>query len=297
MPLLGHPCDTMDSTLTNKNIISHVKEIIEGHLYLDKDGDCYYGDIYADYRDKLSFDSIKKIVQSDNSMETFYDQFYVIECEDCEYSFILNTIRDHWDYPKYGNFEEHEDNIREWIHENVYFNFPYDHFLKQEVKVNIIVNTGDGNYDYTLNNFASYNSVPGEVINNKSSILWLVKQQGYSKTQLNNAVRKEEFDGSKFLKSVFQELINVTTHMNALAFFVKMTLKEFIDLKENPRKIILPANTSCGLYDPWNGAGSVLEIELDKEVVIPKRFAEPHIDGTRGYGIDEIYGMCGSFWG
>lgn len=42
---------------------------------------------------------------------------------------------------------------------------------------------------------------------NKSSILWLVKQQGYTKTQLNNAIRKQDFSNSKFLESIYEECI------------------------------------------------------------------------------------------
>ena len=294
MPLLGHPCEYMEATINQDAVIESIRNTIETYTCLEKQENGYVGEVYVDYRDKLSEENIKKIARSDSPMETFYDIFDGIE-DAHEYSYVSETIKDNWD-ESLGEYDVWDDLVREWVFENVYFDFPYEHFLKQDVKVNIIVNTGDGGYDFTLNNFASYNSTPGETINNKSSILWLVKQQGYSKTQLNNAVRKEDFSGSDFLKSVYQELVNVTTHMNALAFFVKMTLKEFIDLKENPDKVILPATTNCGLYDPWNGAGSVLEIKLEKEVVIPKKFAEPHIDGTRGYGITEIYGMCSSFW-
>jgi hypothetical protein len=84
--------------------------------------------------------------------------------------------------------------------------------------------------------------------------------------------------------------------MNALTFFTKMTLKEFIDYQENPTDLTISIEKNCGLYDPWNGAGSVLEIELEKPVKIPKKYIEMHIDGCRGYGVDEIYGMCSSFW-
>lgn len=84
--------------------------------------------------------------------------------------------------------------------------------------------------------------------------------------------------------------------MNALAFFVKMTLKQFIELRENPINIKLSKDTSCGLYDCWNGSGGTLELELENDVVIPKKYVEMHIDGTRGYGVDNIYGMSSSFW-
>lgn len=37
------------------------------------------------------------------------------------------------------------------LHDLVWFKLPEDHFLKQSFYVNIMVDTSDGNYDYTLN--------------------------------------------------------------------------------------------------------------------------------------------------
>ena len=105
--------------------------------------------------------------------------------------------------------------------------------------------------------------------------------------------------------------------MNALSFFVKLSLKEALELhelvndiqftkngyvkisdgKEATSEITLAKETACGLYDTWNGAGSMLEIKLEKDVVLPLKYidsASP--DGCRGYSISSIYGVCGSFW-
>jgi hypothetical protein len=219
--------------------------------------------------------------------------FWEWDWDSYEYQYIYDIIEKHWD-----NDEEYEANkylIIDWLNENISFNLPYDHYLDQSVLVDIIVNTGDGDYDYTLNNWLTWDAREEE-INDESSILWLVKQQGYTKEQLKNLIEEHEIYDSKFLKSIYQECENVTTHMNALAFFTKMTLKEYIELQENPSDLTLSERTSCGLYDCWNGAGGCLEIYLEKPVIIPKDFIEVHIDGCRGYGVNEIYGMCSSFW-
>lgn len=284
------------NSLDKEEMVNILKSIIEKETSLKMDeNNNYNGEMYVDYRDELSLDSIKKISRSDQPMEIFYDQFNT-DFDVYEYDELYKIIENNWDEEKYGWFDEHEDFIRDWVHDNVFFNFPYDHFLKQEVNVDILVDTGDGDYDYTLNNFASYNAIKNETINNESSILWLVNQQGYSKSQLNKAVRNREYDGSKFLNSVVTECENVTTHMNALAFFIKMTLGEFIQFIENKTSITLDTESSCGLYDLWGGAGSVLEIALDKPVTIPAKFIETHIDGARGYGVDDVYGMSNDFW-
>lgn len=282
--------------LSDEQLKSIVEDILDRETYMKKQEDGYFVcKIYADYRDELSDKAIKTIVQAKEPMETFYDMFSWFDTESEETFELLKTVEKHWDDSN-GSYEDYRNDVLEIINEIVLFEFPYDHYLNQDVNVNVLVNCGDGNYVYTLNNFASYNAVKNEVINNESSILWLLKQQGYSKRQLNNVVRKEEFYDSIFLKSVYEECINVSTHMNALAFFVRMTLKEYLEYLQSPTDIQLSKDSVCGLYDCWNGAGGPLSINLEKPVVIPQKYIQMHIDGCRGHGIASIYGVSNSFW-
>ena len=55
----------------------------------------------------------------------------------------------------------------------------------------------------------------------------------------------------------------------------------------------LSKDTECGLYDKWNGGGSVLEIALEKDVKIPLHFITS-IDTDEE--IQEVYGLCGDCW-
>lgn len=282
-----------------KNLEIILAAMIEKHMYLDKKGNHYEGDIYVDYQDKLHDDQVKEIMSADNKMEAFYEMLteYVWQCEEYEFTEMLDTFRLHWNEEEHGDFQEVRYDIIDWMNDYVSFNFPYDHYLDTSVNVNIIVDSGDGDYDYTLNNFASYNAVRDNLeIDDESSLLWLVEQQGYTREHLENAIESGEYLDSEVLKSVHNESMNVTSHMNALAFFVKMTIKEYMDLVEGKKDITVAVGTSCGLYDCWMGAGGTLEITLEKDVVIPYQYAEIHVDGTRGYGIDEIYGMCDDFW-
>jgi hypothetical protein len=287
-----------DTLLSNSQVEDVVKNILRKHCYLKEVNSRFESEIYVDYRDCVPEREIKKISQSENKMEAFYDFINETElsCTDYEEDYLLKEIERNWNEDEHGEYSDYSDIILEFIRENVDFNFPYDHFLNQDIKVNLLLDTGDGNYDYTLNNFSSYNAGKDEGISEESSILWLVQQQGYTKEQLLQAVIGE-FNGSKFLKSISTECANVTTHMNALTFFVSMTLKEFIGLEDNGYdNLVLGANSNCGLYDPWSGAGSCLEITLEKDVVIPAKFIQAHVDGCRGYGVDEIYGMNSGFW-
>lgn len=289
----------MTKNMTTEQFEEVMRGLVEMHFYYDKEIDgIYYTELVADYRDELDKKTIEEILQSNNPLDEFYSLVWeaYIDSDLSEYNYIFETIESNWDEEEYGAYDEHEDFIVEWIFEHIRFDIPYSHYLKQDVNVNIVVDVGDGNYDFSLNNFASYNAIKDESIDNNSSVLWLVKQQGYTKKDLSNAISKENFKDSKFLKSIFAELVNATTHMNALVFFVKMELGEFFKYLEEPYDLILPANINCGLVDFWQGAGSVLGIELEKEAKIPKEFVQVHVDGNRGYGLQDIYGINDGLW-
>ena len=283
-----------------KSIQEAVKTILREHMYLDEvENERFRYDIHADYSDALSENQKKIISQSDDKRATFYDSFSEVASDaiqSAEQNEILNIIEHHWDEETYGPYDEHEDEVEDYTREIIDIDFPYDHFLNEEVLVNIMVNTGDGNQDFVLNNLASYNTMDEEEIDEESSMLWLTREQGYTKAQLEKTIEDGESDNA-FLSSVLNECQNVTTHMNALTFFVRMTLRDFITLADSEDDLILSKDTACGLYDPWQGAGSVLGINLERDVVLPARYREPHIDGARGYGIDSIYGMMQRFWG
>lgn len=290
--------DNEEKVFTGAEVIGEIKRIIGKDMFMKQDEYGYYNkEIYVDYQDSLHDGNIKEIAKAENKMEAFYSTLdsYVTECVMYEEDEFMTTMRGGWDEDTFGEFYEYEDFVRDWMYDNVYFNFPYEHYLDDEVQVNLVIDTGDGNYDYTLNNFLSYNAQEEDYkeIEKESSILWLVKQQGYTEQDLIQAI--EEGTNSKFLKSVVQELENCTSHMNALTFFVSMTLKQFIEL-ESAEKISLDINAHVGLMDYWMGAGSVLEIELENPVVLDMKLVEPHIDGARGCGVDEVYGMFSDFW-
>ena len=103
--------------------------------------------------------------------------------------------------------------------------------------------------------------------------------------------------------------------MNTVTFLVEMTLKDlmelnrliklqerngrFFDARKNPYcgYIIIEKATETGLYDPWNGGGSVFEIELERDVKLPIKYIRSALpDGGDGYSIEGVYGMCGSAW-
>ena len=319
---------TVKEQLTEK-----IKQIIETKtcLHADEHGH-FYGEIYVDYRDELCDSTIRKLFDSRNPYESFYDfiDSGYMESEWSEHGEIMSLIKrelsaDEDDESAVAGdalFNEYESFINDWVCENVYFNFPYDHYLNQDVCIDVIVDTGDGNYDFTLNNFFNFYADRSEdrEISEKSSLVWLMKQQGYSMEQITAFIVSEDSKDSKFLESVLQESMNCSTSMAALTFFVKMTLKEAFELHgllsvgERGRtleeyraydakiaaregNIIFDKGTTCGLYDPWGGSGGCLEIDVENDVVLPLKYISSALpDGCRGYGANSIYGICSSFW-
>lgn len=296
----------MTNVLTVSQVEEIVKGIIEAHTYLDRVGEGFEGEIYVDYRDGLSESTIEEITSAGDMMEAFNEVLWGMEVEQGDYEFgeLLNTIKNNWDEEEHGELtDEIEDMVVDYVRDNVSFHLPTRHFVEQELLVNIMVDTGDGNYDYTLNNltnfYAEHDDEEGPEVDEESSLVWLARQQGYSKERLEEAIQAY-YNGdeikSKLLKSIVRESANTTTSMNALTFFVKMDLESYMDMMDNGKGVILSEGTSVGLYDPWNGAGGTLEIELENPVVIPANIIEAHIDGQRGYGVDSIYGMSSSHW-
>ena len=291
------------------------EEALNSVCFRDERGN-FYTEIYADYRDELDDRTLKKICDAENPRWTFYD--WLDEAyQDCVWNYenqVIKKVLEDEDIAEIASGLD-EDEVRDHLRNMFYVKLPEEHYLNQDILVDILVDTGDLNYDYTLNNFGPhYDARENEPIPEESSLLWLARQQGYTKTQLKQAMR-ERPAGKNFMQSMYDEINNVASHMNTLTFMVKMSLEEYFHLTDaivkerernksytmNGRKgrgwILLDKTTTTGLYDPWNGGGSLLEIHLDKDVRLPIRCIETaKHDGCRGYSIREIYCCCTSLW-
>jgi hypothetical protein len=272
------------NTLTKEEVVNKIRDYIKNNMYLNDEHDGEYSfDTYVDYDDEISTERLKKIFQDE----------------------ITTQIQKEFD-------EGYHDFIYEWVREHIHINFPFDEFLKRTVCVDITVDTGDANYDFTLNSFYE-----GK-INDLASTVWLSKQQGYSKTQLNKAYNEGDYSKNSFLESLVAEYVNECTGINALTFLVKMPLRQAIAILEAkkelektitkderycPKKIkdrkylVLDKDVNCGLIDFWNGSGSLLELKLEKDVKLPIKFVhEISPDSCYKWGFKNIYGCDDSFY-
>ena len=292
-----------------------IRDALSTVCWKDENG-VFYEEIYADYRDTLDDCTLKKICNDDHPREKLWellDEWY----RDCEWEYADNVIKRVLEDEDVTELIENldADEVRELIRDQFYIRYPEKHFLKEDVLVDLVIDTGDMNYDFTSNIIGGHYDASDDSIPEESSLLWLARQQGYKKSELKKALVERGKCESPLLKSIYVETANCSTHMNALVFLVKMTLEEYFNLrdaidKEKKRNesynlsertgrgcLVLSKDTTCGLYDSWNGSGSVLEIKLEKDVRLPFRcIASADHDGCHGYGIREIYGCGSDLW-
>ena len=342
---------TLTESMENK--INEVIQKSDNYLTYNKKENVFYGEIYADYRDELSDGQMADILNSDfpqERMDETIDEMYssyewelkneviqsvveeIEEDRDGELGYISFEKYCHKNglsddsiaaYKEWGLYcGEITDLIQQYCDEHIYFEYPLQHFLDQEVCIDILVDTGDLNFDYTLNNvYPHYNSDIDEEIDDRASLVWLASTQGYSKEQLEKVLKEELYDGSKFLKSVHEEVLNTSAHMNCLTFLANITLEDAMKLKERiveDRKlksesgswyepqdrlgidfITIDKRAECGLFDTWNGGGGLLEIVLEEDIKLPLKYIDSiEVDksNTRGYGVADVYGLDSSPW-
>lgn len=269
-------------------------------------------EIYKDYRDEIGDITLKKAFEHECPMDYIQDTMnecawdYEVEYGEPEtYKEILSHMSEE-DRQTTEDFYQEEFN--DWRQEHISYYYDWKDW-NREIKVNLVVDSGDANYDFACNSILNWYGTVGHdecEIDKHSSIMWLAKQQGKEKETeeeiqyvFDNGERKSK---DKFINSVITELENLPQYCGMLTFLLEMTIEDLCKLKQKEKefsKVIISKDTMCGLFESWNGGGSVLEIELDKDVEVPTEMIwDAWMDGTKphGYDIDEVYGLVGSAW-
>lgn len=290
--------------ISKENIIEKVKEILETKTSLKKDSNgSYTGEIYVDYRDIHVEDEKTLASLCEKSLDEIYD--YISECS-CdadaeEYNCISSIVEQ---YLSKEELDEYGYIVDDFIRDNVYFELPSDFIWSTPVLTNILITAyEDWNVEYTENTIYRDSDDDTLKIGN-GGVKWLIEQQGYSVEKFEEELNIEEKPFSnEFYKTVYDELLNTTTSLNALVVSTRMTLREFINLKQSLADKTLKAfkiDKSCdiGLVDFWQGSGSMLAITLEKDLEIPlENISDIYCDSSFCYGIGNIYGHDSySYW-
>ena len=217
-----------------KDFAHELCEVIKnGNPVADKNGAV---DIWLDYHDQLSQKEIAGLFRDNpdyegdtprerfNSLVDLRVDDYICAYEnetykDFVHSYMSDEANDYWN--------EDTDSATDIMREYLYFRYPADR-LDTEVCVNILLDTGNGKYDFSLDDVLT----AGGQFHEESSLLFLAKTQG-KEDALKTAVaaygsRKTETD--PFVESCLEELENTGSGLNTVTFCVKMTLFKLLDL-------------------------------------------------------------------
>lgn len=280
-----------------EDLETKIRNWLDTQSYIDKEGNTYKYIIQADYNDRLEESILKEIFESEDQKSKFYE--IIEEAYSESYPEISNEINQ--SIIEGLNLEEDRvEEVNDILNELIEIEPDYEYYLEQEVPADIVVtNTADEwNVEYSQNTptgYYGYNSYKEWAEEGRNSWKFLCKSQGYTDKDLWDVCTGKDTD-SKFLKSAKEEIINTTSGLNAVVFLKKMTLGEVLSYDKG-KSITIEPGTRAGLVDFWSGAGSILELELEKSVVLPGGTYEVKVDGCDGnYGIQEIYGVGKDFW-
>lgn len=100
------------------------------------------------------------------------------------------------------------------------------------------------------------------------------------------------------------EIANSTAPTNLLVFVGTIKARELYDAGFNLKAVTIPKGNVCGIFSSMHGGGSMLEIELKRDVTLKLR-EKPYdylsfvldSDKSNGYSIQDVYGVDDSFYG
>lgn len=276
-------------------------------------------DVYREYNDNLGQDTILSYLEQKDPMEAFYEDVNEMygEYNSWIFSDVYNDIENDMTEEEVRFMEENEEACKDVVYENLDVNFPYDDFLDEKICCDIVIDNGDANTDFNAHTISPCYEADftknRSNLSRESGMMLIAKLQDYrikDFRKIFNACRYadtyEKTEKMKdlnrkypFITSCYREIKESTGPLTAFVLCVKTTLREVLAWNTEKTDLRISKNIeACGLYDYWNGAGSNLEIHLEKDIVIPKekifRFVPDFYWGN--YSIEECYGMTSETW-
>ena len=132
----------------------------------------------------------------------------------------------------------------------------------------------------------------------KASLRWLCEQLGVDVNVINEHIADGSYDGlNNVEKSIVEEVANTSGTINTVTFVVRCALEQLINWTVQKTDVVIPKGTWCGLFDPYNGGGSIFEIVINQPITIPANIIYelvPDATGYGEYGVIDVYGMSES---
>ena len=280
--------------------------------------------IYWDYNDSLSEDQINTILTKKEGIMDVENEIWEMNIDyicDLERETIKNALgqfenelRDklYTDYEEYTDvvdiaYDDFMDDLRDYVE----VDFDFDRLLNNTgdipVRIQLYSNYDCINSNHYEGSHYRMDEYFGDMINTLNLNPRKVKQ-----TLLDNGFKvsgawrnKSNREGKELIKysDLPKELINSSCGANLLVFVAMINLKNVIS--GLPTKFVIPKGNKCGLFSSTYGGGSMIDMELIRDFKIDTtktgNSEYDHLglvtDSEDGYSIDQVYGVCNSFWG
>ncbi|MFI3306572.1 MAG: hypothetical protein R3Y68_08705 [Rikenellaceae bacterium] len=96
------------------------------------------------------------------------------------------------------------------------------------------------------------------------------------------------------------EISNSVSPANLLTFMATVNVSELYEADFKVESLTIPKGNSCGLYSPSQGGGSIMEMELEREITLSLKDSYQIAideDSDSGYSLQNVYGVMTSFFG
>ena len=190
---------TITKEVSTEEIVKEIESYMQDHYKVYEACGDYEFEHYVDYRDEISDGLIKETIENAEEYrergtlpdyQAVFDQTICdayMDYENYEETELRKEIANHLEELGYEDFDEIVD---DFIMDRCYWRFP-ERFLNRDVKVNIMIDTGNWNTDCTEDNVLNWDSgMYGTYckIPKYSSLYWVAKQQGKGKL-LRDAIK------------------------------------------------------------------------------------------------------------
>jgi len=257
----------MDTIATGLNIPQETREKVK--KYLDENHITFYWD----YRDRLTLEQVQMLLEGrkdeviddiwENSLDWLYDQ---------EIS-LMESLKE--ELPELVEFENTD--LRDEFLEDIQSDFDIEQLIRNTPAVRIRV----------------------EVMSNFEGFGWTDRNAGGLNGHPYIRQIRRLMKGKYTQKSWDQEVDNVCSSCCRLIFYFQTDVKNLMEVSNTWKTITIPKEAWAGFYDSWNGSGSVLEIKLTEDVMLPRKHGktiydtvEIILDEANKYSVEETYGLC-----
>lgn len=260
---------------------------------------------------------------SDYLVEYFWNEW--IDADDYLYDVIKSKAAEAGLEDAYEAFCEDCGSDREALYTCGYngTNIKIEEFLEHDYKIDLMLAT-ENELNYNMGSISDYYIEPERFVLHDPSkdkrwdnaLTYIIRQQGHTPDEIIEAYNKlldaedkkqQPVIEDKFIKSTAEELYDWSTFgCGELTALVKLSGQNLLDVLTKIAKkegnIMLLENTTIGIYDEWNGAGSQLDIQLSKPFIFPAsmvrnvQIEKAGRNLNRGWSVDDTYGLVGSCW-